>query len=189
VPESEFGPQFIDLVLDLDAFDPDRAAAAERDLAARGIALETLATEQRRRAATWLAEFTDLENATRAHLGEPPRTPAEMVERLAFLRVAPEALFVARAGERYLGYTCLNVRESDGETLVQGWTGVRPEARGRGLATALKLVGAAYAKARGYRRLVTAPRRTNAASLRTNAKVGFRARSAAEGRARRGPAA
>jgi RimJ/RimL family protein N-acetyltransferase len=94
-----------------------------------------------------------------------------------FLKVVPEALFIARSGERYLGYTCLNMLESDGETLVHGWTGVRPEARGRGVATALKLVAAAYAKTQGYHRIVTAPRRTNAASLRANAKAGFRPRS------------
>jgi len=130
-----------------------------------------LASEQTRRPSAWLAEFTDLENATRAHLAAAPRIFAQIVERLAFLKVAPEALFIARSGDRYLGYTCLNVLESDRETLVQGWTGVRPEARRQGLATALKLVGAAYAKATGYRRIVTAPRQTNVSSLRTNEKV------------------
>ncbi|HEX8697159.1 MAG TPA: GNAT family N-acetyltransferase [Longimicrobium sp.] len=165
--------KFRELVLNLDGFDPARAAAAARELEARGIVFATLAEEQERRPAEWLRELTDLENATRAHI-DAPRTPAEMIERLAFLKVAPEALFLARSGERYLGYTCLNVRGSDGETLVQGWTGVRPEERGRGLATALKLHAAAYARTRGYRRILTAPRWTNTASLRANEKVGFR---------------
>jgi len=49
--------------------------------------------------------------------------------RLAFLKVEPEALFLARAEDSYLGYSYLNVRESDGTTLIQGWTGVRPEER------------------------------------------------------------
>jgi RimJ/RimL family protein N-acetyltransferase len=106
--------------------------------------------------------------------GFDPARAAAAVARLAFLKVAPEALFIARSVDRYLGYTCLNVLESDGETLVQGWTGVRPEARRQGLATALKLIGAAYAKATGYLRIVTAPRHTNVSSLRTNEKVGFR---------------
>jgi GNAT superfamily N-acetyltransferase len=101
-----------------------------------------------------------------------------MVERLAFLEVDPTAVFIARLGEWYLGYTCLNVLESDGEILTQGWTGVRPQWRRQGLATALKLVGAAYAQARGYRQIVTAPRRTNLASVRANARVGFRPRNA-----------
>jgi RimJ/RimL family protein N-acetyltransferase len=166
-------PEFRNLELDLAGFDPARAEAAAREQEARGVVFATLAEEQARRPTDWLPEFTDLENATRAHI-DPPRTPAEMVERLAFLKVAPEALFLARRGERYLGYTCVNVLESDGETLLQGWTGVRPEERARGLATALKLRAAAYAQTLGYRRIVTAPRRSNAASLRANEKVGFR---------------
>jgi GNAT superfamily N-acetyltransferase len=169
-------PEFVELVLDLAAIDPTRAEAAVRVQQARGVSFTTLAEEQLRRPNGWLAEFTDLENATRAHLREPPRTPAQMVERLAFLKIDPEALFLACTGDgaRYLGYACLNVLESDREALVHGWTGVRPEARGQGLATALKLHAAAWAKVRGYRWIHTAPRRTNAASLRANAKVGYR---------------
>jgi len=119
------------------------------------------------------SEFTTLENATRSHLGEPPRSPDEMRERLVFLEVTPEALFLARRSERYVGYACLNVAESDGVTVVHGWTGVRPEDRRHGLATTLKLRAAAWAKARGYRRIVTSPRATNAASLAANARVGY----------------
>jgi RimJ/RimL family protein N-acetyltransferase len=89
-------------------------------------------------------------------------------------KVVPDALFLARRNDVYLGYTCLNVAESDQELLIHGWTGVRPEYRGKGLATALKLWAATYAKQQGYERIVTSPRRTNAASLRANAKVGFR---------------
>lgn len=163
-------------MLDLAAFDVAEAQAAARVLATRGIAITTLAAEQVRRPAEWLAEFTHLENVTRAHFGEAARSPAEMVERLAFLKVDPTALFIARLAERYVGYTCLNMLESDGEILTQGWTGVRPEFGRQGLATALKLVGAAYAKAQGYRQIVTAPRLTNLASLRANARVGFRPR-------------
>jgi len=166
--------EFVDMLLDLAEFDELRAAAAVREQETRGITFTTLSEEQVRRPEAWLTELADLDNATRAHLGHPPRTPEAMRERLAFLRIAPEALFVAREGERYAGYTCLNVLDSDDRTVMQSWTGVRPEARRRGLATALKLLGAAYAKARGYERILTSPRRTNAASLRANEKVGFR---------------
>ena len=167
-------PDIIELVLELATFEPTRAEAAARVQQAAGVSFTTLAEEQRQRPNNWLTEFTDLENATRAHLRERTRTPAQMLERLAFLKVDPEALFIACAsdGERYLGYACLNVLESDGVTLVHGWTGVRPQVRG--LATALKLRAAAWAKARGYRWIHTAPRSTNPASLRANAKVGYR---------------
>ena len=161
-----------DLELDLESFDPSRAAIATQDQEARGFAFSTLAEEQERRPADWLTKFTDLENATRAHI-DAPRSPEQMIERLDFLKVVPEALFIVRRGNSYVGYTCLNVAESDAHTLIHGWTGVRPEHRRKGLATALKLRAAAYAKARGYRRIVTSPRRNNPASLGANAKVGY----------------
>ena len=167
--DSEFTP----LVLDLAMFDATRADEASRAQHARGIVFTSLAEEQQRLPVEWLAEFTDLENATRAHI-DAPRTTDQMLERLAFLKIDPSALFIARLGNRYLGYTCLNVLESDGTTLVHGWTGVRPEERRRGLATALKLRAAAFAKQRGYQQIITAPRRTNLASLRANEKTGFR---------------
>jgi len=113
-------------VLRLAAFDVAQAQTAVRVLATRGITITTLAAEQVRRPAEWLAEFSDLENATRDHLGEAARSHDEMVERLVFLKEDPKALFIARLADRYVGYTCLNVLESDGEILTQGWTDVRP---------------------------------------------------------------
>ena len=164
--------EFQELILDLDAFDPGRAVAAVSDQEAGGFTFCTLAEEQTRRPTNWLAEFTDLDNETRAGI-HAPRSPHEMIERLAFLKVVPEALFIARREDVYAGYTNLNVIESDEETLLQSWTGVRVEYRGQGLATALKLRAAAYAKERDYRRLLTTTRITNAAILRANEKVGF----------------
>jgi GNAT superfamily N-acetyltransferase len=160
------------LTLDLDSFDSGRAVIAVRDQEGLGFTFCTLAQEQARIPTNWLLAFTELDNATRAGI-HAPRSSDEMIERLAFLKVVPEALFIARRQNLYAGYTCLNVAESDNDTLSQSWTGVHPEFRGKGLATALKLHAAAYAKQRGYRRLVTSIRRTNSASLRANLKVGF----------------
>jgi GNAT superfamily N-acetyltransferase len=151
------------------------ASAFERQVRlveARGVAFNTLAEEQREQA-DWLALFCDLENETRKHI-DPPRTVEQMHERLAFLKVVPEALFIAKLDGRYVGYTCLNVAESTMDCLIQGWTGVRPEYRRQGIATALKMLAALYARRQGYEKIVTTPRFTNTASVRTNLKVGFR---------------
>jgi GNAT superfamily N-acetyltransferase len=151
------------------------ASAFERQIrrvAERGITFNTLAEEQREQP-EWLTLFCDLENETRKHI-DAPRTVEQMRERLAFLKVVPEALFIAKLDGRYVGYTCLNVAESTKDCLIQGWTGVRPEYRRQGIATALKMVAALYARRQGYEKIVTTPRFTNTASVRTSLRVGFR---------------
>lgn len=170
---SIYGDDFIDLELapataDLSLL--ERVVAEQR---ARGIAFTTLAEEQRREPSAWLARFCELENETRRGI-DPPRTVEQMAERIVFLKIEPESLFLAVDGDLYVGYTCLNTAESERDALVQGWTGVRPGYRRRGIATALKLLGIAYARERGYRRIVTSPRVANTASLRMSLKVGFR---------------
>lgn len=139
---------------------------------ARGVTFTTLAEEQRGQP-EWLTLFCDLENETRKHI-DAPRTVEQMRERLAFLKVVPEALFIAKLDGRYVGYTCLNVAEGTKDCLIQWWTGVRPEYRRRGIATALKVAAALYARRQGYEKIVTTPRFTNTASVRTSLKVGFR---------------
>ena len=153
--------------VDVTAFEPQL-----REMAARGIAFATLAEEQQREP-EWLARFCELENETRRGI-DAPRSVEQMRERLAFLKVVPEALFLAKLGDRYVGYTCLNVAESDADCLIQGWTGVRPEYQRQGIGTALKMLGITYAKQHGYRAIVTTPRVTNTASIRMSLKVGFR---------------
>jgi RimJ/RimL family protein N-acetyltransferase len=160
------------LTLVLSEVDASAFEAQVREVAARGITFTTLAEEQRRQP-DWLSRFCDLENETRKHI-DAPRSVEQMRERLAFLKVVPEALFLAKLGERYIGYTCLNVAESTQDCLIQGWTGVRPEHRRQGIATALKMIAAAYAKERGYEKIVTTPRFNNTASVRMSRKVGFR---------------
>jgi RimJ/RimL family protein N-acetyltransferase len=169
--------EFCELILDLSTVDPAAFDPAVRQQEARGVAFATLAEEQVREPA-WLALFCDLENETRRGI-DAPRSVEQMVERLAFLKVVPEALFVAKRDGRYIGYTCLNVAESDRSRLIQGWTGVRPEERRQGVATALKVLAIAYTKGRGYERIVTSPRVTNIASIRTNEAIGFRRAPAA----------
>ena len=143
-----------------------------RRAVARGITFATLAEEQREQP-DWLPRFCDLENETRKGI-DPPRTIEQMKERLAFLKVVPDALFLAKHEDCYIGYTCLNVAESTPECLIQGWTGVRAGYRRQGVGTALKVLGIMYATWHGYKQVVATPRFTNTASVGMNLKVGFR---------------
>jgi GNAT superfamily N-acetyltransferase len=158
-----------------DAAAPEAFAPLFAGLEADGITFATLAEEQMR-TPDWLARFCDMDNETRRGNVGAPRAVEQMVERLAFLGVVPDALFIALSSDRYVGYTLLNppVDGEDPHALRQGWTGVRPEFRHQGIATALKAHGIAYARAHGYTQIVTEPRTTNAASLGMSAKVGFR---------------
>jgi RimJ/RimL family protein N-acetyltransferase len=146
-------------------------------LAARGITFATLAQEQEQQT-DWLERFCDLDNETRRGNVGTPRTVEQMRERLVFLEADPELLFLAKAGELYVGYTLLNAPhpDEDASVLRQGWTGVRPEFRRQGIATALKILGIAYAHKHGYRAIVTEPRTANVASVAMSKKVGFRER-------------
>src|SRR3712207_9363649 len=69
-----------------------------RQAIARGITFPTLAEEQRQQP-DWLSRFCDLENETRKGI-DAPRSVEQMKERLAFLKVVPEALFLDRKSTR-----------------------------------------------------------------------------------------
>ena len=153
--------------VDISTFEPHIRHVMEK-----GITFSTLAEEQKQQS-EWLPRFCDLENETRKGI-DAPRSVEQMRERLAFLKVVPDALFLAKFKDCYIGYTCLNVAESDSDCLIQGWTGVRPEYRRQGVGTALKMHGIIYAKQCGYKKIVATPRFTNMASVRMNEKVGFR---------------
>lgn len=155
--------------------EPTQFAPLFQRLEADGVTFATLAAAQAR-SADWLERFTELDNATRSQTGDPevPRTPEAMRHRLASFELDPEACFLALHGERWIGYTLLDPKLSRDGRLEQGWTGVLDEYRQRGIGTALKLLGVEYARARGYRAIVTAPRRRNVASFTMSTRLGFR---------------
>src|SRR5207302_2030508 len=87
-----------------------------------------------------------------------------------------EAIFIAKHGPCYVGYSYLVRDPEQPDRLHQSMTGIRPEWRRRGIATALKVRGATYARQKGYPMIVTRVSRTNTASLGLNARFGFRPR-------------
>lgn len=85
----------------------------------------------------------------------------------------PDAWFLAKDRERYIGVSVLFRNLADPAVLSQGLTGALRAYRGRGIAMALKLHGIRYARRHGIRTIVTGNDSTNAAMLRINDALGF----------------
>jgi GNAT superfamily N-acetyltransferase len=84
----------------------------------------------------------------------------------------PEGYFIALDGERYVGMSSLERRET-GEDLETGFTCVLREYRGKGIAMALKLLAIGYARQRGVPFIRTENDSTNRPMLRINEALGF----------------
>ncbi len=85
----------------------------------------------------------------------------------------PEAFFLAKDGYAYDGLSDLGKSEADPDVAYTGFTGVRREYRGRGIAWALKLRALSWAKAHGYREVRTWNSTRNAPMLGINVALGF----------------
>lgn len=85
----------------------------------------------------------------------------------------PDAWFLAKDGERYIGVSVLFRNLADPAVLSQGLTGALRAYRGRGIAIALKLHGIRYARQHGIHTIVTGNDSTNTAMLRINDTLGF----------------
>ncbi|HYG57150.1 MAG TPA: GNAT family N-acetyltransferase [Symbiobacteriaceae bacterium] len=83
----------------------------------------------------------------------------------------PGAQLIAAEGDRWVGLCSLQPLE-DG-SLFNRVTGVVPQARGRSLATALKVLGVRYARAHGFVLMRTNNDAANAPMLAINRKLGF----------------
>ncbi len=88
-------------------------------------------------------------------------------------RSLPDAFFIAKAGDRYVGQSDLRRSEQLSDVLYTGFTGVRREYRGRGIAMALKLRAIDYAKRHGHREIRTWNSTLNAPMLGINVRLGF----------------
>lgn len=145
----------------------------------QGISISTL-MEERERDPRYVEKLYEL--TTEIRRDDPARdffTPPAYYEREARLwlempYVLPEAYFIAKEGDRYVGLTDLNLREAVPGGLSQGFTGVRAEYRRRGIATALKVCAVEYAKRRGLRTIRAFNRPVHSAVLALNEKLGFR---------------
>jgi RimJ/RimL family protein N-acetyltransferase len=85
----------------------------------------------------------------------------------------PEANFLALDGDRIVGVSRLNADLANAHVLDQGFTGVDPQYRGRGIALTLKLATIDYARAHAFQEIHTQNDSENGPMLHINARLGF----------------
>ena len=168
----------LDLRLEVASVDVSPLPELLRRFEADGISIATFAEERVRdaRCVEKLYELTTLLSQDDPARG--PFVPAAYNAREALLwlemrYVLPDAIFIAKRGDEYVGVSDVSLFEAMPGGLTGGFTGVKHECRRRGLATALKLYGIAYAQAHGYRVIQSFNRPQQTAMRALNAKLGF----------------
>lgn len=167
-----------DLTLDLATFDRSRLPSTTNILAAPGITFTNLAVEGAHDESV-LHRVHRLHNACR--LDQPPAEdrlePIPFDAWVAQLVQGPsallEAFFLAKAGAEYVGMSHLQ-RSNDPGVVENGFTGVLPAYRNRGIARALKLRAIVYARDHEYQEIRTGNHAANTPMLRVNEILGFR---------------
>ncbi|MCI4364791.1 MAG: GNAT family N-acetyltransferase [Thermoplasmata archaeon] len=158
---------------DLSKF-PDRT----RPMADRGIVLTTLAEEGRERPEVRQRAFRlcTAASADVPRMGEySPVSFEEFVEfDLNGPGALPDAYFLARRGDEYVGSTVMDRDLAEPDTLQVGFTGTHPGFRGLGIASELKRRAVEYARTRGYRFLLTNNDSLNHPIWAINERLGFR---------------
>ncbi len=89
-----------------------------------------------------------------------------------------DGFFLAMLEGKYVGESFVTKAEAEPGALYQGFTGVLPEHRGKGIAMALKLHVIQWAKEQGYTLIKTWNASVNAPILAINEKLGFRKKPA-----------
>ena len=166
---------------DVSAVSLEPTGRYEGQLAERGLRVTTLAEELSVDADAW-RKLRDANEAARLGWPDPDPQPdgtsgeeqsVEQFRAQAYdFHMIPEACFVAVDHERYVGYSALTLRNAAHGAAGSGGTAVRPEYRGLGIATALKLRCVRWSQEHGVRRLSTSS--GNPAMVRVNEKLGFR---------------
>ncbi|MDR7418239.1 MAG: GNAT family N-acetyltransferase [Armatimonadota bacterium] len=108
---------------------------------------------------------------------DPPTEPPYdewLKQDIQSYRTIPEAYFLAKMGDVYVGLSQLKRSRGDPTLLHQELTAVVPPFQGRGLAVALKVLTVEYAQRHGYKTIRTFNSSRNAAMLAINRKLGFR---------------
>jgi GNAT superfamily N-acetyltransferase len=168
--------RMIELHLNLSEADLTPLAELPHSLKAQGIEFTTLRHEgQQERIWT---KLTDLQQSAVIGWPDPDpdgvmTIPTEDEVRRMFdsWRTSSDTFFLAKADGVFIGYTALGPDHSAPGAIGTGPTAVRPEYRGRGVATALKVIALAHAQEQGWRTAVT--RSASPAMIRVNEKLGF----------------
>jgi RNA polymerase sigma factor (sigma-70 family) len=144
----------------------------------QGITITTVAEERERdpRCVEKLYELTTLlrqDDPARGPLAPPAYNAREALLWLEMPYVLPEAYFIARRGDEYVGVADVSLFEAVPGGLTQGFTGVKREYRSYGLATALKINEILYAQSHGYKIIQSFNKPEQVAIRALNEKLGF----------------
>ncbi len=162
-------------ILDLSAFDPAQYNGDESVLERDGLRvasyrdLEGDPDRDRKYAELDWTVGEDMPSAEKHTWVDPDHFKRTVIESPGF---QPDATLFALDGDRYVGISMLSASPGD-TTLMNGTTGVLREYRKRGIATALKLRNARWAKENGYQRIRTWNEQGNRAMLGINERMGF----------------
>jgi mycothiol synthase len=168
--------RMVELHLNLSEADLTRLAELPHSLTAQGVEFTT--QRQEGQDEQFWTKLTDLQQA--AVIGWPDPDPdgvmaiptGDEVRRMFDSRqTTSDTFFLAKADGVFIGYTVLGPDHSAPEAIGTGPTAVRPEYRGRGVATALKVLALTRARQQGWRTAVT--RSASPAMIRVNEKLGF----------------
>jgi GNAT superfamily N-acetyltransferase len=167
-----------DLRLDVATAEVEPFQSVRQRVKDSGITITSFAEERTRdsRCVEKLFELSCLLNEDdpgRGPLKPPSYDAREALLWLQMPYVLPDAYFIARKGDLYLGISDLNLLEALPRGLNQGFTGVRREYRRQGIASALKLQAIEYARQHDYKiiRCCNLPIQTPVLAL--NQKLGF----------------
>jgi ribosomal protein S18 acetylase RimI-like enzyme len=155
----------------------ERFAGAYERVAQQGIEIVTFAEERARRGEQLLRDLFDLEVSAQRD------EPGFDLGVLSFERFVANELetgdllddgsVLALAKQQLVGVCRLGRYSSSPSHLHIGFTGVHPEYRRRGIASALKLRTVEYGQAHGFDEIRTENDTTNATMLHINAALGF----------------
>jgi RNA polymerase sigma factor (sigma-70 family) len=143
-----------------------------------GISITTFAEERERdpRCIEKLYALTTLlqqDDPARGPLAPAGYNAREALMWLEMSYVLPDALFIAKHGDEYVGISDVSLFEALPRGLTQGFTGVRREYRRRGLATALLVREVLYAQSHGYQIIQSFIKPEQVAMRALNEKLGF----------------
>lgn len=143
--------------LDVEAFDATPYEELLNRVRASGIEIQSLSKIQQTDP-NWMRNIYELDEAafkTMPSVAEVTgRSYEDYVNRFAHPGFDPATWFIAvdksaSPKSRYVGLSTLQFDPENPETMDQGFTGVHPDYRRRGIATALKVHAIAFAKERG----------------------------------------
>jgi len=168
----------LDLRLDVATVPVSSYAPLRQRIEDQGISISTFADEYVRDplCVEKLYELTTLlrqDDPARGPIVPPAYNAREALMWLKMPYVLPEAYFIAKHGDEYVGVSDVSLFEAVPGGLTQGFTGVKREYRRQGLATVLKVSCIAYAQAHGYRIIQTFNKAEQSAIRTLNHKLGF----------------